>query len=500
MPMIEHFKRLSGQTIVYGLGDAVIKAIAFFLIPLYTRLLTQEQVGVISLLNLVEVFLWLLLSLSLNSAVLKVYHDYTSESERNVVFSSAVLFTAAVAIPVLLVLFFNARIVSEIIFQNPDHVIYLKIVFGSVFFNLFRLLALAYLRTLEKPLLYSILNILHFTLLVGFNILHVLILKQGILGVVTSSLYTSVILFLVVMIVVFGKTRLTFSTTALKKLLQFGLPMVPGSVANYLLTMSDRYLLNIYSSTDQVGLYDIAYKFGMIIQMLLVTPFRTAWLPFVFSVQKKPEARRIYAGAATYFLLVAVFLFLALTFFKSEMIVTFSTAAYLPGARAVPFIALSYIFFGLYYVVDIGVLLKSKTIFYTLIATVGAVINIALNIVFIPRYGMIAAAINTAISYGFILIFMYVVSSRLYPMKYEQARIVKIVTIGVALYLIGAFVPQSPLSLSIILKILILISYPILLYTMKFFRHTEIAGYKKLVLNVFNRKGRNIHGQDKEVS
>ncbi|MFZ5516981.1 MAG: lipopolysaccharide biosynthesis protein [Candidatus Zhuqueibacterota bacterium] len=494
--MIEHFKRLSSQTLVYGLGDAVIKAIAFFLIPLYTRLLSQEQVGIISLLNLVEVFLWLLLSLSLNSAVFKVYHDYTSESERNVVFSSAVLFTAAVAFPLLLVLFFNAGLVSEIIFRNPDNAVYLKILFGSVFFNLFRLLALAYLRTLEKPVLYSMLNTLHFTLLVGFNILHVLILRQGILGVVKSSLYTSAILFLVVMIVVFRKTGLAFSATALKKLLHFGLPMVPGSVANYLLTMSDRYLLNIYSSADQVGLYDIAYKFGMIIQMVLVMPFRTAWLPFVFSVQKKPEAKSIYAGAVTYFLLAAVFLFLALTFFIKEIIINFSTAAYLPGMRAIPYIAMSYIFFGLYYIVDIGVLLKSKTIFYTLIATIGAAINITLNIVFIPGYGMIAAAINTAISYLFILIFMYIVSSRLYRVNYEKARIVKIVTVGIALYLIGTFVPESPLGMSIILKVGLLISYPILLYTMKFFRHTEIAGYKKLIQEVINRKGRSIHGQD----
>jgi predicted membrane-bound mannosyltransferase len=109
---------------------------------------------------------------------------------------------------------------------------------------------------------------------------------------------------------------------------------------------------------------------------------------------------------------------------------------------------------------------------------------------------MIAAAINTAISYLFILIFMYIVSSRLYRVNYEKARIVKIVTVGVALYLIGTFVPESPLGVSIILKVGILISYPILLYTMKFFRHTEIAGYKKLIKEVINRKGRSIHGQD----
>lgn len=488
--MIEHFKRLSGQTLVYGLGDAVIKAIAFFLIPLYTRLLSQEQVGIISLLNIVEIMLWLVLSFSLNAAVLKVFHDFESEKERKTVFSSAALFTAAIAFPVLLVLFFNADFISRIIFQNPENAPYLKIIFCSVFFNLFRLLALAYLRTLEKPVHYSVLNILHFTLLVGFNILHVLILREGILGVVKSSLYTASILFFVVMFSVFRNTGISFSKSALYKLLQFGLPMVPGSVAGYLLTMSDRYLLNIFSTTDQVGLYDIAYKFGMIIQMVLVMPFRTAWLPFVFSVQKKPEANKIYSGALTYFLLAAIFLFLALTFFVKEIIIVVSTAAYLPGVNAIPYIALAYIFFGLYYIVDIGVLLKTKTIFYTIIITIGAIINIVSNIFFMPKYGMMAAAVNTAISYFLILILMYFVSSRLHRVNYEKARIVKIIGVGALLYLLGSFIPITSMHFKIVFKLILLMSYPLLLYFMNFFRETEIAGYKKLIQEAFNRKGR----------
>jgi len=496
--MIEHFKRLSKQTIIYGLGDAVIKAINFFLIPLYTRLLTKEQVGDIALLNYVELILILVLSLGLNSAVLKVFHDYKTAAEKRSVFSTAFIFTAFIALIILTILFFNVEILSTIIFRSTKGAIFLKFIIGSSLFNIFRLLALSYYRALEKPLYYSILNILHFITLVGLNIYHVLVLKQAVLGVVKSSLYTSIFLFAIVTIIVFSKIGLSFSREILNQLLEFGLPIMPGTVANWMLTISDRYLLNWFSDTAEVGLYDIAYKFGMIINMVLVMPFRTAWLPFVFSIQKREEANKIYSGALTYFLLIATFLFLFLALFAREIIIVVSTPDYLPGVKAIPLIALAYIFFGLYYIVDIGILLKVKTIYYTIITGIGAAVNIGLNLLLIPKYGMMAAAINSTIAYFLLFILMLIISKKFYSVAYEKLRILKIISIGMTIYLIGTLISFDSIILSIFFKIVLLISFPFLLYLLNFFRATELAGYRKIISETLNSKRRLLHGEKKE--
>lgn len=488
--MIEHFKRLSSQTIIYGLGDAVIKAISFFLIPLYTRLLTKEQVGDIALLNYVELILILVLSLGLNSAVLKVFHDYKTEVARRSIFSTAFIFSAFIALIILTILFVNVEILSNIIFKSNKEIIFLRFVIGSSLFNIFRLLALSYYRALEKPLFYSFLNILHFITLVGLNIYHVLFLKQAVLGVVKSSLYTSILLFAIIVVAVFSKIGFSFSQEILKKLLQFGFPMVPGIVANWILTISDRYLLNWFSDSAEVGLYDIAYKFGMIINMLLVMPFRTAWLPFVFSIQKREEANKIYSGVLTYFLLIATFLFLFLALFAKEIIIVMSTPEYLPGVKAIPFIALAYVFFGLYYIVDIGILLKVKTIYYTIVTGIGAIVNIGLNVFLIPRYGMMAAAINSTIAYFLLFFLMLIISRKYYPIQYEKLRIVKIISVGTILYLINNLILFDSLILSIIFKTLLLILFPVVLYFLNFFRSTELIGYRKIISDTFNFKRR----------
>lgn len=495
--MIEHFKRLSSQTLIYGLGDAVIKAISFFLIPLYTRLLTKEQVGDIALLNYVELIMMLVLSLGLNSAVLKVFHDYKTDKERRKVFSTAVLFSGGVACSILLIFFINIDIISKLIFKSDYESLYLRYVLGSVFFNIFRLLALAYYRAFEKPLFYSILNFIHFLTLVGLNILHVLFLRQGIVGIVKSSLYTSIFLFIIVTMIIFRKTGFSFSREILVKLLQFGFPMVPGIVANWMLTISDRYLLNWFSTTAEVGLYDVAYKFGMIINMILVMPFRTAWLPFVFSIQKKQEAKQIYSGALTYFLLIATFVFLLISLFAREIIIIVSTSEYLAGVKAIPIIALAYVFFGLYYIVDIGILLKVRTIYYAIITSIGALVNIGLNIIFIPKYGMMAAAVNTLIAYVLLFILMYWKSGKIYPIIYEKIRILTIISIGAIIYLVGVTISVRSWVLLITIKIFLLILYPVLLYISNFFRPTELAGYRKLISDTFNRKRRQLNGKEK---
>ena len=484
--MYEHFKRLSGQTLIYGLGDAVIKAIAFFLIPLYTRVLTKEEVGVVALINIIELILLFVLSWSLNSAVLKVFHDIKTETDRRAIFSTALIFVSLIAIVILSVLFINAASVSQIIFKSSANAIYLKFVFFSVFFNLFRLLGLSYLRALEKPVHYSALNIIHFTLLVSLNIVHVLFLKQSILGVVKSSMITAAVLFLIILATVFKNLGVVFSKPILKSLLHFGLPMVPGAIAGWALTVSDRYLLNLYVSPAEVGLYDIAYKFGMIISMVLVMPFRTAWLPFVFAIKNDENADKIYSVTLTYFFLAATLIYLLVSLFAKEIIILVSTPAYLPGAKAIPLVALAYIFYGVYYIVDIGVLLKVKTIYYTIIASIGAVVNIGLNIILIPKIGMMAAAINTAIAYFLILVLMYFISKKLYAVNYEIKRIVKIALTGSMVFIISTAISFESMTINVIFKSLLIISYPVLLYYFKFFRFTEIAAIKKMLQ--FNRE------------
>ncbi|HID12177.1 MAG TPA: hypothetical protein EYP17_12925, partial [Candidatus Latescibacteria bacterium] len=302
---------------------------------------------------------------------------------------------------------------------------------------------------------------------------NVALLKKAILGIVQSNLYTALILFGIVGIYLLTKYPPRFSPAQLKRMLRFGLPLLPASLAIWILTWSDRYLLRLLTNYSEVGLYDVAYKFGMIVNMVLVTPFRTAWLPFLFSVRDNPDSERIYGTVLTYFLIAAMALFLLLSLFSREIVRLLTTPDYLPAHRAIPLIALGYLCYGVYYIVDAGVLLEGKTQFYPLITGAGAALNVGLNLWLIPRFGMMGAALATLIAYVFIACAMYWASRICHPIAYERDRLAKVLLAGALVMTMDQLFQTDRLSIAFPLKGLIWMTFPIFLWMFRFFQPEE---------------------------
>jgi len=459
--MKQHFIKLSKHTLIYGMGDIIVKAIAFLLIPLYTRHLTTTDYGELSLLQAIEVALPIILSFGFNSAVLKVFHDYDTQADKKEIVSTAMIFIFITALPICLLLINSASFFARLIgFKSvEDTTFYLQLIFISAFFNLFRLIALSVMRAYEQGILYSAINVVNFTLLVSLNIYHVAILEKKIAGIVQSSAITSFVIFLIVLIALFRRIKFSFSKQKLKELFNFGLPLIPGGLAAWTLTLADRYLLKFLSTSEQVGLYEIGYKFGMILNMLLVHPFRTAWLPFMFSIQKENRAERIYSVVLTYYLCLATFLWLGISALAREVVILSTTKEFYPGYQAIPLIALANLFYGIYYTIDVGVLVKGKTGIYAMITGFGAVLDIGLAATLIPGYGMIGAGVAKVISYSALAIFMYIVAQRLYPIHYEINRICKLLFIGGALYATTFLVHFNSVWVCIVIKMILIMLF-----------------------------------------
>lgn len=483
--MIKHFKRLSKQTVIYGLGDVIIKAIAFLLLPLYTRHLERGEMGELALVQAIEVALPIILSLGFNSAILKVFHDYKKQADQQTVLSTAILFILLLSLPVLLFLFHQAEFLARLIdFSSiPLFTWCLQLTFGTVFFNLFRLLSLAILRIYERGILYSVINIAHFSILVSLNVYFMAFQGMKIKGIVLSNILTSGLIFLVVLAVIISRVGFRFSREKLVALLNFGLPLVPGGLASWTLTLADRYLLKFLSDAEQVGLYDVGYKFGMIVNMLLVHPFRTAWLPFVFSIQKDPDAKKIYANTFTYFMLLGTALCLALTIFAREMVVLTLAPKFHPGYQTIPFIALAYLLYGIYYNVDIGVLLAGKTGMYAIISWVGAALNIGLAFLLIPDQGVLGAGLAKIISFATLAILMYWTAKRYYPIQYQTRRIFHLVAVALGIYFSSQVLPELPLFAAILIKAGLMLLFPVILLLTGFFSAKE----KEIGVNFLKR-------------
>ncbi len=163
------------------------------------------------------------------------------------------------------------------------------------------------------------------------------------------------------------------------------------------------------------------------VQVLVMLPFSLSWAPVMWSVADKPYAQRFYATVLTYFSAIALYVALGLSVLSPEAIRLMSSQeAYWRAWQVVPFVSLSYVLYGQYYQLAVGLNLRKKTQYLPIIVGAAAGLNLLLNFILIPLWGMMGAAASTLVSYLALAILVYMVSNHFYPMTYEWSRLLKL--------------------------------------------------------------------------
>jgi O-antigen/teichoic acid export membrane protein len=179
--------------------------------------------------------------------------------------------------------------------------------------------------------------------------------------------------------------------------------------------------------------------------------------------------------------MIGALLFLGITLLGEDIIKIISTEIYYQASTIVPYIALSYLFFGIYFMINIGISIKKKTEYSALILGFSAVVNIILNYILIPKYGINGAAISTLISYLILLISAYFINNKLYDIKYQWSRIFKIAVASAIIIIINLFIPDTNIIVSICLRSILAFTFLGILYLFKFFEETEIRKVKEYI-------------------
>jgi O-antigen/teichoic acid export membrane protein len=486
---------LSRDSIIYGLSVVVSQFVGFLLVPVYTNLLGTEGYGVIEVLSTTVAVLGIVLGMGFTTALLRFYSNREDEEGKRTVASTAVVILMATSLVALLVLELSAGPISSLIYdpkRDCSHdTTYFRIIFLSLFFNEGIAIALTVFRARREPAKYAIASVSQFLLAVTLNLVFVVGLHKGIVGVLYAELLTTACMYVVLMTSLLRRVGIRLSRHELKSMLTYGLPLVPSGLGGWMLVMADRWILLRLMDTNSVGVYSLGYKFGMVIQGILVGPIQLAWLPFLFATARQDKARETYTRVFTYFLLVALFAALALSALGEELVVVMARPEFHDAHKVIPLVALSYVLYGCYFQLAAGIYLEGKTKYMALLMGVGAVVNVALNFALIPHYGIMGSAVATLIAYALLPVGAYVISQRYYRIDYEWDRVIKVVLVVVLIYVASIFVGSAIGSLVTTkwpkvligggLKVLLLLAYPILLYAIRFFRPEEVRLAKQLI-------------------
>jgi O-antigen/teichoic acid export membrane protein len=193
-------------------------------------------------------------------------------------------------------------------------------------------------------------------------------------------------------------------------------------------------------------------------------------------VAREENAPQIYARALTYIGLTTTSVSLILMLFAPMLVGLVSPSVYYGAHKIIPFVAFSYAFYGMYFVLSAGLNITRRTYYFPFIVGFAAVLNVVLNLLLIPRYRMMAAACSTLISYFMLAILTYFFSQRFYRVPYEYARLTKL-SLALLAVLAASLVTKSPVGvLGFLMKSLLFLIFLVLLYIFRFFRKGEISG------------------------
>ncbi len=477
--MREKIRELTKDTAIYGISTIVGRFLGFLLVPFYTHFITRGDMGIYTNIYAYLAFLNIFYIYGMDAAFMK-FSSLAAPEEKKRTFATAyltvVLSTLLLSGALLLLRQPFARLM-----EVPG--LYRRLLYYVILILLFDTLALipfANLRLERKAKKFAALKLANILLNLGLNLLFFIRFHMGIEAIFAANLVASAATFLLLLPEIWPRLRpRRIERVQLRQMLRFGLPYLPASLASIMVQVIDRPIVLAMTDADTLGLYQTGYKLG-IFMMLVVSMFQYAWQPFFLNNAREANAKEIFAKVMTLFVLAAGLLWIVLTL-SIDKIAGWEFAAgrslieksFLPGLVVVPIILLAYLFNGIYVNLQAGLYIAEKTKYFPVVTIAGALVNVAANLLLIPRLGIAGAALATLASYMVMAAGLLYFAQKFYGIPYEYGKIVKILAAILAcgalyyyLYFHG--------SLSLFARSLILSLFLATLFFMRVVRPAEV--------------------------
>lgn len=475
-------KLLARHSIIYGIGTSVNKIAGFLLLPIYTRYLTTHDYGIKELVGLSTDIIGVLTAASISTAFYRFYFEYKEEHERNLVVSSSYIFLGTFGLLSVALLCFSAPLLAKYILNSSSLSILFLVAFASLWFQMLNGIGLNYLRVTMKSLQYILLSFFRLFLAIALNIYFIIFLHMGVLGILVSTLITSIVVFFILNVPQLYRVGFRFSPKIVREMLKFGLPMIPSQMGSFIVHVSDRFFLKAYCSIADAGLYALGYRFGGLPGTFVSEPFNQVWQPRRLEVYEQDNSEEVFGRIFTYFLVLICFTALGVAVLTKDVLMIMAEKEFWPAYRIVPIIVLANVIFTFNYHFNMGIIIEKKTKYFAYINSSNAALNLALNFILIPRYGIYGAAFATLFSYSYLTVLTYYFSNKFFKIGFEFMRMGKIAAAAGLIYIVSLQVNLHSLYADVFVKLLIICTFPLVLYFMKFYTREE-----KTMISTFMR-------------
>lgn len=481
-------RSLAKEVRTLGLGSftfliptLLTRGLTFILTPVYTRYMSPADYGIVGLGSTLLAVFALFLGLSIQSSAGRLHHQLPNEESQRRLVGTILGFLLVVppAIALVVEVLGSTHVITG--FRSAPYSPYLRLVVWASVLVLFQNLALNVLMVRESHRQGASLNALAVLTTAGFTLLFVVVLRKGAYGQLLALLIANAVIATWAIRMLWRVCPPMFDRALLKDALLFSLPLVPHELSKWILAASDRVILERYVDAADLGRYALGYSFGSAIGIFL-SAVGTALFPIVSRklAEKDPHEEVPVLGSLV--ILASTFASLGAATVFPSFVRLVTPHAYDGAGAVIPWVAVGFFFQALYLVWSQGTFFARRTVAVAGVTFVGAGLNILLNILLVPHFGYLVAAVTTAVGYAVMAGCHGLLSRKLMPIRWEYGRYVCIALAALATYFVAVLPHVTSATAEIFVRAAITLAmFPVALLVLRAVRLSEIQRVRALL-------------------
>lgn len=480
-------KKFVKDFLKYSPSSIIPSIIGFLIIPFLTNLFPPGEYGNYIILMSTVNFLGTIINSLWGTPIVRFFIVFKKEGKLRQYYDTLIgSYSISLFLIILAFILFLVMLKGDM-----DPFLYNLMILGipllilTGFFSIMRRL----LNAKEKSGLYSLFTVIQSMIAFIFGIYIILVFKTDIKGFIWGYILSYLVLIPFMYYVSFEGLYLGkhFEKSTFFNFLNFGLPLLISSLSGWILSISDRYILNFFRGSFEVGIYSASYSLSEYALTIIWTLFMTSSYPLIVKIWETQghNQTQIYIKKLTrYFLIIGFPAAAGLSILSENIISIITSPSYYEGYIIVPLISFGAFLLGLQWWAQLGVILNNKTLQTAKMVVIAGVSNIILNFILIPYYGFFGAAISTFFSYLILLLLCIKISNKYLKWEFPFNSFIKIIlasiVMGAILYLTMNILKVSIVSLisEIVMGVLV---YLISLYLIGEVKNEEIALIKNYI-------------------
>lgn len=461
-----------------------INAAGFFLIPIYTRYLQPFEFGILEIVNLCIEISNVIFTAGLGMASLSLYSKETVKTLQNEITSSAIFLAWGLSITGMICFFSFSKSLNHFFFTGSDSLDLFRLAGFVILVQVLMVVPMAYIQARMDSKRFVVISALNTLLVISLNIVTVVVLGMKVRGILLGNLIGTAVFGISLNIWTLKQTGYRLSKSIINKLLVFGIPFIPGGLLLFVMNSADRLFIQKLIDSYSVGVYSLGYKVGTLAALVVLGPFLKIWGPYMFTVDRELDGSESFGKYFAYVTVIYCIVGFAIALFSQELIKIIAPREYWGSYRVVPYVLVAYLFWTSAAFFDSGFYITQKTIYKPLIMSVAAGLIFLLYWFLIPPFGIFGGAYATMICFGVFSVLTYVLSNRIYPVKYPLKKPFFMLLLGIILYIFADSLYLNSIPLYLTIKIGLLVGYFFIMLMIGIFDRSDLRNIKAYLISL----------------